>query len=51
MLGFQVATTVAGGLAQSSEYKHQAKLAQMQGRHQAAVASANARGGECDPLW
>jgi hypothetical protein len=30
MLGFQVASTIAGGLAQSAEYNHQARIAQMQ---------------------
>jgi hypothetical protein len=42
LTGLQVATSLAGGLAQQSEANYQAKLAQIQAQHQARVAAANA---------
>ena len=42
MTGLQVASSLAGGMAQKSEANYQAKLAQIQAQHQARVAAANA---------
>ena len=42
MTGLQVASSLAGGLAQKSEANYQAKLAQIQAQHQARIAAANA---------